>query len=295
MRNTTAIILVTVFLLFSFPLITDAAEVRLSQEDKNISLAVSGPMTASVFRVVKGMNLTSRISVENTGSVVCNISLGIIRDSGPVAEDAIVFYLPSVNHRLGPHESISFNVGVFVNTSERVVSIITVVGIGVDVKGNPISAGVGARVEFYPSGPAYELTVKVIDQNEIPYSDLDISLSRESRQYCLESTDDNGTVWYLLTNGTYVLKFFRDGELIKSMDIGIWENRTIQVTVHRPESVFAPVATIHLLELGLGAIAGYFIHILEVKYRKRRKWKNEKFVPEKNSKSVAESTAEEIG
>ena len=248
----------------------EATTSTVCQTDQGVvGLAISGPLASATFIVVQGQQIHSRLSVENIGDITINVSLTWIIDSGPNDTECISVLIPSARI-LSPDDAESFNVDFLINTTERIVVLILVSGLGIDpATGNAVSAGAGARIEFLPGGTAYSLRVNIVDQWDRSYRGIDVFLSRDSLQYSVEQSDENGSVWYLVSNASYRLRFFENKEFKKSMIINVFEDREIQVMIPRKWAQVSP-PTFPLVEIIAGFALGYFVHWFEVRRRKSK-------------------------
>lgn len=278
-----AVMVLTLFTITIQPTVAQGTVHWAQDESGNTGVAAFGPFVAGFYEVVRGQNLSSSLAVKNTGKVVEDIKINttVLGDPSKISYSISA---EDIEFEIFPDEIrlIDVCLEILSNETDYIELVLDIRAFGRDLQNdtNILECGIRVSSVFHIAGEGFLLVVHIVDQHGTPYTDVfrievlrDIIVS-----YGKHYPDWNSSYHTLLAKGNYSVRVWRGEEIAKSVDFEIEQDMVLTIRVDRPDES-SGFGTIHLLELGLGLVAGYFLRIGELRYRR---WRNEPFVPKKD-------------
>lgn len=256
----------------------------VTQTTDPVALSMSGPLVTAFYSVVPGQDVTgSYLNIQNAGTVNEDIQLEALTLSGELG--AVQVETPQSSFRLTPRASESVYPSFSISESARPGNV--TVGIiaratGETGEGNIASASIMAVIEFRISGTSHTLTLRIVDQQNIPWNRLQVFLSSGSIRYA-NQTLYNGSLAWSLAPQEYRIQISRNQEVLKELDVLLEGDRILELMIFR--KVVSSVPTIHLLELGIGFVLGA-IFTSATSIINRRRSKNSDVVKDRSTNPI---------
>lgn len=293
MRTVMAAFVVVIVLSFSFTVHYTAAQTSHAQDSTgNVGLAAFGPFVSGFYEVVRGQNLSSSLAIKNTGRVLedIEISATVLGDadkiSFSISEEDLSFSIFPDEVRM-----IDVCLEILSNETDYITLELGIRAYGRDLKNdtNIIECGIRVSSVFHIAGEGLLLVVYIVDQRGDPYTDgLEVEVLRDIIvSYGRHYPDSNASYHTMLAKGNYTVRVWRGEEIAKSVDFELTKDLVLTIRVDKPAEP-SGFLTLHLLEIGLGLIAGYSIRVFEVRYRKRRKHHKEKITTSPEERELAQ-------
>lgn len=243
---------ILILFLLCFPIVN--AQHITEEKNDSLGIAVYGQCINSFFNVAVNQTLNTSFNVKNVSNENISVSIELSE------HDALEILVSDESFNLS-----SFSIHL-VFLCLKVLYDISLIDLMISVSAlsintesvNSVSTSIVAHTYFLIDAEASILNLNVYDQYERPYAGLDLSLVKDALLYNTAKTGASGFIKFILASGTYTINAYKEGMLLKSVDLFVngTTNATIYVerTIHIIEDNFY---TFNIVELMLGMFIGY--------------------------------------